>query len=145
MLKVTRTDDQGAASLVQINDILLQVAVPVEGHVQLGEGGDQPLGDVQLQEGVDQTQDDAAAALQLGDLRVPPVSRAECRVCCCKPHHPYSLHYGGSQFVTLPSTDIEVDHSILAMELGKDHDSVNMVESGEGLEDLLMSVNLNLS
>ena len=47
--------------------------------------------------------------------------------------------------MTLPSTDIEVDHSMLAMELGKDHDSVNMVESGEGFEDLLMSVNLNLS
>ena len=151
------TDDQGAASLVQINDILLQVAVPVVADVQLGEGGDQaqgdvqleeddhPQGDIQLEEGADQTQGGAAAALQLADLRVPSVSRADCRVCCCKPHHLYSLHYGGSQYVTLPSTDMEVDHSILAMELGKDHDSVNMVESGEGFEDLLMSVNLNLS
>ena len=144
------TDNQGGAhaepnneSLVQVDDILVQLGLPGAGAAQLGEGVHQPQGDANL--GGDQVQGGAAAGLLLGDLRVDPVSRADCKVCCCMPHHLLSFHYSGSKFLSLPSIREEADHSILAMELDKDNCSGDMEEVGGGLEQLIMSVNVNLS
>ena len=129
-----KTVDKGGAHAGQLNDFLLQVSATVdnEDHQQ-GEEGDHHHGGA----GADQQE-------QLADLRVHTVLRAPCKVCCCGPHHLYSLHYSGSKFVALPCDSMEWEFPTLAKELDMNTTSVDIGEIGGGLEDLIMSVHVNL-
>ena len=129
---VDMTVDMDGAHAGLFNELLLQVTEPVgEEETHPGGAGAQPQGD-------------AEADLHLASMRVQPIKKAACQVCCCLPHHMYSLHYSGSKYLALPSNNVEGEHPLLAMELDRDSFSVYMGESEGGLEDLIMSVNINL-
>ena len=113
-----KTVDKGGANAGHHNDLLLQVTVTVaDVDTQLGPGGDQ--------------QD------KLADLRVFNLPRVPCRVCCCGAHHLYSLHYGGSKFVALPCDSTMWEFPTLVKEFNKNTSSVDMIENGVGLEDII--------
>ena len=129
---IDMTVDKGGAHAELFNELLVQVAEPaVEEETHLGEAGDLPQGD-------------AEAGQHLANMRVQPIKKAACKVCCCLPHHMYSLHYSGSKYLALPSNNVEGEHPLLAMELDRDSCSVYMGECEGGLEDLIMSVNVDL-
>ena len=121
------TVDMGGANAGQFNDLLLQAAVPVDA------GDPQQVGE-EVHQGAD----------QLADLRVLPVHKPACKTCCCPAHHLYSLHYSGSKFVALPADSMEWEYPNLAEELDRDTSMECTGETKGGLEDLIMSVNMNL-
>ena len=124
------TVDQGGVDAGPFNEILIQEAVQVN--------------DDDCQPGVEQEQHGAELLGQLADLRVQPVHRPACKACCCEAHHLYSLHYSGSKFVTLPCDSMEWVYPSLAKELGRDTFKETSGATEEGLEDIMMSVNVNL-
>ena len=122
--------DQGGANAEQINEILIQEVVQVDADAS--------------QLGVEQGQRGAEQLGQLADLRVQPVHKPACKACCCEAHHIYSLHYSGSKFVTLPCDSMEWVYPSLAKELGRDTFEETSGATVGGLEDIMMSVNVNL-
>ena len=83
---------------------------------------------------------------QLADIRAEKArGTSKCKTCCCEAHHCYSLHYSGGKFVSLPSDSLDGVNSTLAMEFDMATSGKVQEESKDSLEDMIMSVNLDIS
>ena len=139
-VEITDTDltntDQGGVHAEQINDHILQdIAADVGGAC----GGVPHPADASLQEG-------AGPGVHLADVReLPSGGRRQCKACCCQAHHKYSLHYRGKKFVDLPTSNVGQVSPVLVMQFDRDKDPKDNSEHLGGLEDLVMSTNLDIS
>ena len=115
----------------------------VQGHDEQPGGEDQiPAGGQQVQaEGADELQDQ-------GHVRhvpdQPQHKQAVCKSCCCAPHHQYSLHYTGKKFVDVPTVICEGGSPSLAAAYAVDTQAGLMVNKQGGLEEVMMSVGLDI-
>jgi hypothetical protein len=138
-VEITDTDltntDQGGVHAEQINEHILQdIAADVGGAF----GGVPHPADAVLQEG-------AGPGVHLADVReLPAGGRRQCKACCCQAHHKYSLHYRGRKFVDLPTSNVGQVSTVLVMQFDRDQDP-KVSEHLGGLEDLVMSTNLDIS
>ena len=88
----------------------------------------------------------AEASAQLAELRHQTAGLGrQCTVCCCTNHHKYSLHYKGQKFMTLPTNLAEEVSQALVVQLNKDQVSHTNCETKFGLENLVMSTEMDIS
>ena len=86
--------------------------------------------------------------LQPGGDDAPPAantrSKKACSMCCCVSHHKFSLHYKGKAFQTMPmALEVTVNRKLVAY-YAEQFKCGNQIESGKGLDEMIMGVGTNL-